>query len=140
MAIGYALLMSFRRQCQDIRYALLIRLLKILRQTTTGFALPLRAHQATECAAVGCRRIFSNLMSSALRIFGFGVRQVDIIDSQLHAPSFATKHLVHYGYRPATPRSRPSDKKYIRSIRFVHSLHDCEEKMNVGLDSIRKEN
>ncbi|KER21349.1 hypothetical protein T265_10303 [Opisthorchis viverrini] len=32
---------------------LLIRLLKIHRQPPTGFALPLRAHQATECAAPG---------------------------------------------------------------------------------------
>ncbi|KAG5452887.1 hypothetical protein CSKR_107433 [Clonorchis sinensis] len=29
------------------------QLLKILRQPTTGFVLPLRAHQATECAAPG---------------------------------------------------------------------------------------
>ncbi|GAA57319.1 zinc finger protein 599, partial [Clonorchis sinensis] len=33
--------------------AIIIRLLKILRQPTTGFALPVRAHQATECAAPG---------------------------------------------------------------------------------------
>ncbi|KAG5442028.1 hypothetical protein CSKR_111684 [Clonorchis sinensis] len=35
----------FANECLRIRNALLIRLLKILRHPTTGFALPLRAHQ-----------------------------------------------------------------------------------------------
>ncbi|GAA53633.1 endonuclease-reverse transcriptase, partial [Clonorchis sinensis] len=35
----------FEQNTTDIRNALLIRLLKILRQPTTGFALPVRAHQ-----------------------------------------------------------------------------------------------
>ncbi|KAG5447038.1 hypothetical protein CSKR_108886 [Clonorchis sinensis] len=52
--------------CSGIRNVLLIRSLKILRKPTTGFALPVQAHQATECAAPG-RLMFQLLRYSRYR-------------------------------------------------------------------------